>query len=261
MAIAFDTAGGTRDTSHTVATVTQALTLAATSNRVLIAFTASSGSESCSVTWNGTETMTEVPTSSPISAGYQDRMFYLVNPTSGSHNLVATFGGTTNDHYLYGANYTGVAQTSPIHTSSNNTVNPDTSITVSTTTSIDQVWTVAGCMASATTLAAGTGSTLRGTAVANLMAIFDSNGPLSPGAHSMSMTFGSSQSGAILVSLKPNDLALSTSDTTALTDSVMVGFFLSVSDTLSGMLDAIRTFFSFSNQSKSSTSWTDQSKS
>lgn len=134
-------------------------------------------------------------------------VYYLVNPTVGTNNIVATFSSSYK-YQIHGISYNGCKQTDQPNTSStNNTSQIITSITGTVTTTIDNCWTIlfGGTeIDGGWNLTAGNNSTLRSAADYS-SAVFDSNGPKSP-AGSTSMTAnagGSGQIAAITVAITP----------------------------------------------------------
>lgn len=206
-AISFDTGSTLRDSSTGDNTLTQSVTFAA-SNEILVGCARTASPETISsMTYNGVS-MTQF-SFSPITMANGEAVaeYYLTNPASGSaHNLVVTFSGTNSQfiHYLGWSAYAGASLTGipDNHTVINNSNSSPltTSVTVNTANS----WTVLCIDTDNGGLAASTGSTLRGSISGSQFGVFDSNGPLSAGSQSMTVTFGAgSANGGYLISLAP----------------------------------------------------------
>lgn len=231
-------------------------------NRLLIVFSFQEQTTSCSFTYNGVA-MTEIPTNSPISgATKQLRMFYLIAPATGANNVVGTKGGGSGEWDARSVSYTGVNQSGIPDASINKNQVSGTSLVTTLTTILQNCWTVIGVLANGGSLAASTGSTIRGSVVRN-GGVFDSNNGLSIGSNSMTQTMSTGDSTSIMISIPSVYSTISVNDTSTLSDviSLFTGFRIIVSDTLSGILDTIRTAFGWNNTSKNDSSWTNQSKS
>lgn len=137
MAINFDTSSITTG-SGTSTTISYPCT---GTNRILFVSTASLVQTSTGVTYNGVS-MTLID--SYIDSGSVGHaMYYLVNPASGSNNIVVSWSAATINAIVIGASYTGALQVSPIDTSGKVTVAVNTtSYTQSLTTSADNEWGV-----------------------------------------------------------------------------------------------------------------------
>ena len=127
------------------------------------------------------------------SAGRYLHLFRLLSPASGANNVVVTLGGGGSDGYLIAvaADYTGVgASGQPDATATHLTSGTVSSGTCSVTTVTNNDWAIMAhaSYAGGSPITAGSGATLRiaGTAFQDI-AIFDSNGPITP-AGSYSMT-------------------------------------------------------------------------
>jgi hypothetical protein len=198
MAIAFDAAATGK------AAAASSLTYAHTctgSNLVLFVACALSGNPAggtiTGVTYNGVA-MTSIASPIVIQSNVRTYLFYLIAPSTGANNIVisASQSGT-----IYGASssYSGAKQTGVPDSSS--TTGPVTTATITgtTTTVADNCWTVM-CGFGNSAVGASTGSTSRGIATDGTQGIFDSNGLITPaGSHSMTVTNGSSDNGAVII--------------------------------------------------------------
>lgn len=155
------------------------------------------------ITYNGVA-MTRVPTNGIANDGgdRRDYMYYLINPATGSNNVVITTTGT--DIWGCSISYTGSHQTTPINGSAKQE-GQASPITTSVTTTEDNCWSIlwTGFNRQAT---ASTGSTLRATnATVTSSRMFDSNGPKTPaGAQAMTTTIASDVGTQIQVAFAPS---------------------------------------------------------
>lgn len=131
--------------------------------------------------------------------------YYLLNPASGAHTVSIT---TTTGWILAGAaDYSGVKQVIPDASVGNSQFfGASGTQTTSLTTVADNCWTIL-IGGAATTVTAGTGSTLRHTFYTGGAGMFDSNAPIHP-AGSTSMAYGFTGNGndgmeAVMVSFAP----------------------------------------------------------
>lgn len=127
-------------------------------------------------------------------------IYYLINPTSGSNNVVATRATTANDFHAWALTYTGAKQSAQ----------PDAqdkgvTATGTVTTVADNSWGIMVARYDNASMAPSTNSTERSTPDAfDAWAVFDSNGPKTPaGAFSMSFT-GSGSPTYVMASFAPS---------------------------------------------------------
>lgn len=166
-----------------------------------------------SVTYAGAP-MTRIGTvQEVVDPGTEVNLFYIVNPPSGSNTVEATLSGSRRGE-IFMADYSGASQTGvPDSTAQEN--DGGGSISIGTTVVAADSWTImAGGTVSATAAATfgnGSGTTIRQDATQTVggvrysSAFADSNGPLSPGSNSLTITVGASQtgSGGIIASFAP----------------------------------------------------------
>ncbi len=107
MAIAPDVHG----TAVGTTSVTLNLTLAAGASLWVGAWV--DGTTITSVSWNGSEALTNIDSNNSWGGTLITSTWYLANPTSGSHSVTIAFGGTAVSCALLGASFTGAA-TSPL---------------------------------------------------------------------------------------------------------------------------------------------------
>ena len=154
------------------------------------------------VTYNGVA-MTKV---AAVNKQTNDEMslWYLINPATGSNNVVMTTSSAASNMGSCCASYTGASQSGGIDSSNSGTANPNTTLTVSTTTIADNCWVVGTASTGSATLTLSTGfGATRATLAAYKCG--DSNAVKSPaGSYSMTVTGSSSDSlGLIVASFAP----------------------------------------------------------
>lgn len=161
-AIAFDAATNGGSQNATGGSVTFSHTTSG-SNRILFVAAIGAGNESTAitaVTYNGVA-MTFID-KTLVPANREIYMYYLVNPASGANNVVIT--GTMDLIGGYAASYTGAAQTQVLDTDvkhSTNTGSSVTSLSVNTTTTVDNSWAVSFIVTQDATNTAGANTTKR----------------------------------------------------------------------------------------------------
>lgn len=128
-------------------------------------------------------------------------LFLLTAPSTGANNVVISanasiaIGGQS-------ASYTGVKQTGQPDAFTKNTGTSVTSLTTTLTTIADNSWTFMVLKTIGNGPIAGSGTVRRQTA--NNMAIFDSNGAITPaGSASLIATFGSDNVASVMASFAP----------------------------------------------------------
>jgi hypothetical protein len=118
-------------------------------------------------------------------------MFELLNPASGANNIVISASGTCDRIMSVAADYSGAKQSGqPDASITNGSAGGSGTLTTSVTTVADGDWVVlceTGFNVDQSPPGVGAGSTLRVTGSFGSLAIFDSNGPVTP-AGSYSMT-------------------------------------------------------------------------
>ncbi len=160
------------------------LSLNIASGAVLFCLTyAENNSAACS--WNGTS-MTKIVTATN-SANYWLTVFFLGNPTSGTHNLVSSNTSVYNS--LYGVSYTGASTANP--TVSDNQISASAASITDTLSTANNAWYVG--LGNGQSLTGTTNATLLDTDNPTFQADFDSNGA----AGSNSMTISRSPNGII----------------------------------------------------------------
>lgn len=162
---------------------------------IVMAWTSFGAKTVSGVTYNSIS-MTEIGTDVDDASGNRHlSVWYLVNPTTGAHNVVLTLN-TSGNISAISASYTGASQTGqPDNTAAQPTTTTGDLIT-SITTVANNCWTILmvgglGGLASS----AGAGTTVRFDEFADLGLVYaDSNGAISPaGSTSLELTNASSQ--------------------------------------------------------------------
>ena len=158
----------------------------------------------------GGNTMTLItsPADPVVTVGY---IYYLANPPAGAQTVGLTRASGVDNLWAYSLTYTGTA-TSGIPDASTTGSGTAASLTGTLTTIADNAWTLLVCYMDNAGIAAGTGSTQRGTTQGTVSAVFDSNGALTPpGSKSMSVTASSgSNFNYVMVSFGPAGAAQGT---------------------------------------------------
>lgn len=141
-AIVFDAKSSGSNANVTTLTVSHTVTGSNTILFVSVGTKDGGGGAAVSgVTYNGVA-MTNVSTQNISSAFYQD-LWYLVNPSTGTNNIVASFGGVSADQaVLSAASYTGVLQISPLTTANTNQNSSANSLSSTITTGVDNSFVV-----------------------------------------------------------------------------------------------------------------------
>jgi len=195
-AIAFDAVSSAFDGSGAITSITFSHTV--TGTETFLGVTAASNQSPggtvthTTATYNGVA-MTHMGTGIAIGS---DRVsvagYYLIDPDTGTHNVVVNISGTGPTLYAKALSYTGadqVSQPDSFATSSLNASNPATFTVTSTVVDADS-WLIGGASENAGCIAGGAegaNTTYRGNAINNMEA-GDSNG--ATGAGSKSLIFG-----------------------------------------------------------------------
>jgi len=139
-AIAFDTISGKGQNNTT--SVTQAMTIGAISDGLLlvsIVYQAATD-DVTGVTWNG-DSMTKLINGAWGNNNNEQIYIYgLLNPDTGSHNIVVSKTGASTFVTFYGLSYSGVSQSGLPDAIDNSTGGLSTGAAVSVTTVADNAW-------------------------------------------------------------------------------------------------------------------------
>jgi hypothetical protein len=126
------------------ASKTISITIGSGSNRIL--FVSATGNQgptgTLTATYNG-DAMTAIgPSIDSVGSGMPTYLFYILNPTSGTHDIVIS-NSAANGISAAAASYTGVKQTSPINASNTTAHNAETThFTKDLTTTVDNSWVI-----------------------------------------------------------------------------------------------------------------------
>lgn len=199
MAIAFDS------TSVGTNTGTADLTIAHTcSGTDRILFVAASAVQPVGVSISGITyagvAMTRVASEVSVQTNVKVTLFYLINPASGSNNIVITSSGSTagTTKRGVGMSYTGARQSGVPDASDTEGPTAAATITSTVNTVADNAWLVAAGYGNSA-ISAGTGATLRNQSN-NQLGGFDSNGAKSPaGSHSMTLGNAAADNGGMVM--------------------------------------------------------------
>lgn len=207
MAIAFDAA---TDLGSTLSgdTLTTAHTCTGTDRILFVGTVGKAGTDTISgVTYNGVA-MTKIATAQVATRRYST-LWYLINPASGSNNVVIS-SSETNVIEGLAASYTGAKQSGQPDAQNTNTAVSSSSIAVSVTSVADNCWHMmfVGNTSGGSTSSAGSGTTQRVTGSTFFVgnAMLDSNGPKTPaGSYTLNnnQTDGTSELAAVAVSFAP----------------------------------------------------------
>lgn len=268
MSIAYDTsASGTTASgssithSHTMATGTAGIIFFFVHCQTLASIS--------SVTYNGDATT--LLTSWTITGFSADRyaaIYYRVAPDTGTHDVVTTFSGTTNGS-CQSVSYLGALQSGipdALGSTGSGNVNNSTVSSSSPSSVADLSWKIFWFLSATGTHSASTGSTGRTINLSNsgISSVFDSNSAITPaGTYSMEVSVsGSTNYAYIMFTFAPFIYSHTQLDTITISEPTLVAYNTrNVSNT-----DTISITDSYSepewiNGGKSSTTWTNQSKS
>ncbi len=142
-----------------------------------------------------------------INDGASDENIYffgLANPASGSNTLAATYSGSTVSVFQT-LSYSGVNQsTTPDNSGTAQTTGSTATITITVNTA--NSWLIGGARTNVSFTSAGSGTTSR-TTLPNNYPVFDSNGALATGSHSLNLNLSSAAYGMVGLSLAPPTVA------------------------------------------------------
>lgn len=154
------------------------------------------------VTYGGVA-MTKVNAVNNASNAFYTSMWYLINPASGSNNVVATFSATPTSSWFTCVSYHGCDQSSQPDTSGSLSVNAN--YTINTTTTVDDDFLLAWSAGNEATTAGTNATQIHTVGFVALAAYEHSSNPLTPaGAYSMTVNqAGSAHNGFHWLSIKP----------------------------------------------------------
>lgn len=202
MAIAFDAQSASSFSSGTTNTFSHTCS---GSDRILYVGVYDGLNNVTGVTYNGTSmTLVNSFAMTGSAAGQYIRLYQLVNPSTGTNNVVITCSVAGNT-YGNGISYTGANQTGQPDANNTNGASTGTSLTTSVTTVADNCWIV-GYAYMAGTITAGTNTTLRSTNASGVLASFDTNSAQTPaGSKSVQTNSGTNGfNGHVIASFSPS---------------------------------------------------------
>ena len=208
MAIAFDatsagSAGGTLTIAHTCTGTDLILWVG------FFLFKSPTPPGVTSVTYNGVAMTAISGAPSSHQSNITEYLYYLVNPATGTNNIVITPAGSVDEVDANCASYTGATQSGqPDSVGKTQNFAGTTSITLSTTVGVDNSWAVGFARWEGSSPSDGTGTTHRGS-FGNGCAIFDSNSALATGSRSLIINFTSSVNSGLIASFSPSAPATS----------------------------------------------------
>lgn len=165
------------------------------------------------ITYNGVAMTLQSSNTTALTNEYNSYIFTLINPPTGTHNIVATsnsnIGGTSHQMTMWGASYTGTSQTAIDSSVTVYNIVSASPASVSTTVVASNCW-ITGFAADAngTTYTAGSGTTTHVAQNHNMM-LGDSNGTVGTGTQTLNWATtatGDHQSRGV-VSLAPSAAA------------------------------------------------------
>ncbi len=196
MAIAFDA-----KTDATVGSSVTSLTFAHTctgSNRALLVAWSGNIADVSGVTYAGVA-MTQIQTGTNVADG--DQLLYgLLNPASGSNNVVISFN-TTTTVVAEAASYTGVKQSANFSNKTVANVTAGTSITGTLTVAVNNSWLAAFVRNNTSNNVAGANTTIRTTA--NSRSMIDTNSAQATGSRSMTVTYTVGNACMLITEMEP----------------------------------------------------------
>jgi hypothetical protein len=259
MAISFDATSGTTGSGTTV---TYSHTCSGTNTILFVAACSYTADRITGITYNGVS-MTFINKTSRSTAFIS--LYYLINPSTGANNVVVSSSPSDTIHSI-SVSYAGVKQSAQ---PDNNTTTSAGTQTVATTltTVASNTWSVHAAMnADQTGTPSASDYTSRNTQSDIIMG--DTNTPKTP-AGSVTMTSdwsgeSSNAHGAVMASFTAEPLAFTSTTSEVVTDTDSVtnptGYLKTVSETVTDT-EVSKVGYGFSNQSRNSSSWTNQDKS
>lgn len=208
-AIAYDNAshsGFLNSTSNNLSHTTSG------SDRLLMVYIYSTIDNITGVTYNGTAaTFVQKQLMTGAAAGQYIHAYILANPTSGTNNVTVTSSSGMGG-YISAVSYTGAKQTGQPDNSAKQVANPVTTLTTNLTTVADNSWLVGYAYMNGS-MAAGSGTILRGGSVSGVLQAMDSNGAKSPaGSYGLTTTGVNAFAGHVIASISPVVAEASTED-------------------------------------------------
>lgn len=261
MAIAYDNSSEKVE-GGSVSSTTLSHTVGTGSARYLVVGTVFRGGANLvatAVTYNGVA-MTKIGSDRTNAGACNSNIWGLVNPASGTNDVVVTYSGTGNTMLVVASSYTGVHQTNPVDNNTG-TTGTGTTFTASLTPVAGNCWSVTnvGSDAKTPTFVSGI-STVRQTN-STVQLFLDSGASLNAGvANALDFSQSSGAWSYEMVTLAPA-ASFTVSDTCTGTDSFSssVGFTILETITASEVVSVAKALWS--RIKKHITTWTNQNKS
>ena len=234
------------------------------------------------MTYNGVS-MTLVSSIFNATTGYYVSLWYLINPSTGTHNIVATTSGN-NSVSIGGISYTGAKQSSQPDSFSSTSQTASTSATYNTTVVANNSWLImsGGADANATSWTAGTNTNLIQN-TANGVLIMDAIASVGTGSQGLTFNYsGLHTTNAVIASIAPAPttqnltLSVATAVYSIAGQTVTISKFkqlvlniatavynftgFNIGATFSGLINQTKPSTSWTNQNKPTTNWTNQAK-
>jgi hypothetical protein len=183
MPAAIDTANVTSNPGTNVTSNSFSVTVGAGDNALFIQESALSGSGAYApsgITYNGVS-LTMVPSSSIVSTDIETSLWYLVNPPTGSHTLVVTYGSYAQNVAAGALPMSGVNTASPIGTAATagSSSSLNVAVTVTGGTANDLYIGVCGC--TGTAISSGSAPQVNQWQQQNIDALSSASGDSIPG--------------------------------------------------------------------------------
>lgn len=208
LAIARDATGGTNRDSNGAATTTLTFSQTVTgSNLIFIGgFSHQVNEALTSMKWNTSETFVSAVDVFNTGSLFRVQLLYLINPTTGTHNVVTIWPTSTTQIWVNGMSYSGANQSGqPDSTASNFNTSNQTSITTTTTVVASNCWLVGYGHSQQTSMSAGAGTSINvvNSIINGTMLGVDSNGTVGTGSQSLIITSSAILYTVAIASIKP----------------------------------------------------------
>lgn len=190
-------------------------------DRILILAIGMNADTTCTATYNGVA-MTEIGNAQRSAGGVKTFLFYLINPSTGSNNIVASFGASTGAD-SGAVSYTGAKQSGQPDSFTATFNDATTSFNVATTVVASNCWLVGGTrmqdgLAEPTTAGGITITESPTTGAGQKTTFSDSNGTVGTGSQSITWGQGGADNiSGVVASIAPAPDATTTRDARYLT--------------------------------------------
>jgi len=187
MAIAFDAVNS--GASGTGATLTRTHTCTGSDLTLWVSAVCNLANSITGCTYNGVA-MTQIGTGLVDGAGNTNHLFYLINPATGTNNVVLSQSGSNSINFISDS-YTGCGQVTQPDSSNTNSTGSNSSLTTSTTVIASNCWLIESGAAGTGCASVNTSQSLRGQQNAGsggsrvTNGIVDSNATVGTGSQSL----------------------------------------------------------------------------